>query len=245
MVRTLRLVAALLLAVSLTATAPPATAEQPEPVAAAKKRPGKSSDHTWLFGRKITWPSCGSITYRVNPAKAPKGWRQLVKKSVKQVQRASGLRFDYRGKTKVKPMFADFNPTDTDLLIAFLMSNQTDMLGGPSVAGQGAAASDGTWLFDGKVVLNGTVFRKMAPGFGSGPRHGIQGTTGQVVMHEIAHAIGLGHARSQTQIMFPAATRKRAVWGAGDWSGLRQLGRGGCDTRTTHPTAPLTRRALN
>jgi hypothetical protein len=118
-------------------------------------------------------------------------------------------------------------------VIAFLNASQTDMLPGATVAGQGSAATDGSWLFAGKVVLNGKVFHKLAPGFGSGPRYGIQGTQGQVVMHELAHVLGLGHARQKSQIMFPAATRKPAEWGAGDWAGLRALGQGGCDQRPT------------
>jgi len=236
MARTLRYVVAVLVALSLTSLAQPAPAQpaessEPGSRVLAKNRPGKASDHTWLFDQKITWPSCGELTYQINPSKAPKGWKQLVKKAVKKVKQASKLSFRYLGKTSYKPTFLDANPAGTDIVIAFLMPNQTDMIQGATVAGQGSAASDGSWLFDGKVVLNAKVFRKMAPGFGSGPRYGIQGTTGQVVMHEIAHVIGLGHAKQQTQIMFPAATRKPADWGAGDWSGLRELGKGGCDTR--------------
>ena len=240
MARTLRLVVGVLLALSLLSLAPAAPAYSP-PI--AEKRPGSASDHTWLFGDKITWPSCDEITYRVNPSKAPKGWKKLVKTAVKKVHQASRLRFRYLGKTKVKPTFTEFNPEDTDLVIAFLMPNQTDMISHPSVAGQGSAATDGNWLFDGKVVLNAKVFRKMAPGFGQGPRFGIQGTTGQVTMHEIAHSIGLGHAKHKTQIMFPAATRKPAKWGAGDWAGLRSLGKGGCDQRSA--AGPVRVRSLS
>jgi len=231
MVRTLRLVLSALVAFSLISLAQPASAHRPATATVTERRPGSAGDHTWLFDKKITWPSCGAITYRVNPSKAPKGWKQLVKKAVKKVKQASRLTFTYLGTTKVKPTFTDVNPPDTDVVIAFLNPSQTDMIGGPTVAGQGSAATDGSWLFDGKVVLNAQVFRKMAPGFGSGPRYGIQGTTGQVVMHELGHVLGLGHARQKTQVMFPAATRKPAEWGAGDWAGLRALGRGGCDQR--------------
>jgi hypothetical protein len=232
MARASRLLLAVLVALSLISLAQPAPAQQPATATVtAQKRPGSAGDHSWLFNKKITWPSCGTITYRVNPSQAPTGWKQLVKKAVKKVKQATKLRFSYLGKTKVKPTFTEFNPPDTDVVIAFLNPGQTDMLGGPTVAGQGSAATDGSWLFDGKVVLNGKVFRKMAPGFGSGPRYGIQGTTGQVVMHELGHVLGLGHARHQTQVMFPAATRKPAEWGAGDWAGLRALGKGGCDQR--------------
>jgi hypothetical protein len=244
MARTSRLLAAVPLAVALAAALPPpVSAQQPRTGAVERKRPGSPSDHTWLFDQKYTWSSCDSITYRVNPSAAPRGWEKLVKKAVRKVEQASRLEFRYLGKTKVKPTSTAFNPPDTDLVIAFLKPGQTDMLPGPTVAGQGSAASDGSFLFDGKVVLNAKVLKKMASGFGSGPRYGIQGTTGQVVMHELAHVLGLGHARHQTQVMFPAATRKPAEWGAGDWAGLRQLGRGPCDPTPGVPGGRVTYRS--
>ena len=148
-----------------------------------------------------------------------------MKQALKRTTKASKIKFRYLGKTKAKPTLTSTNPEGTDLVIAFLSANQTDMLPAPTVSGQGGAASDGTRLFDGRVVLNGPQLRKMANGFGRGPRYGIQGTRGQVAMHEIAHALGLGHAKNRTQIMYPFATRKPAEWGAGDYKGLRILGK--------------------
>src|SRR4051794_13785034 len=101
MARTPRLPAAVLLAVSLAASLAvsldlltlPASAQQPGPGAVERKRPGSASDHTWLFGQKYTWSSCDTITYRVNPSAAPKGWKKLVKKAVRKVEQASRLDF--------------------------------------------------------------------------------------------------------------------------------------------------------
>jgi hypothetical protein len=50
-------------------------------------------------------------------------------------------------------------------------------------------------------------------------------------MHELGHSIGLDHPRiaDKAQIMYPTLSRKYAVWGAGDLTGLKVLGRNsGC-----------------
>ena len=94
-------------------------------------------------------------------------------------------------------------------------------------------------IVTGNLVLNldavtDTDSRTPVPhGFGTGVNWG------RIILHELAHVIGLGHVESRTSIMNEALTQQTlssSEWGVGDLIGLRQLGReGGCVTVPTLP----------
>lgn len=107
-----------------------------------------------------------------------------------------------------------------------------------------SAAADGRIVNEvivtGNLILNldavtDTDTRTPVPhGFGTGVNWG------RIILHELAHVIGLGHVESRTSIMNEALTQQTlssAEWGAGDLIGLRQLGReSGC---VTVPPVPV------
>ena len=67
------------------------------------------------------------------------------------------------------------------------------------------------------------------PGFGS------QGAQGPVVLHELAHVMGLGHYKAIGELMEPSGGGM-TDFGPGDLQGLRELGSSaGC---LTTPPAP-------
>ena len=49
-------------------------------------------------------------------------------------------------------------------------------------------------------------------------------TWGQVMLHELMHVVGLGHAGGRDQVMFASANAENHRLGAGDIGGLRAVG---------------------
>jgi hypothetical protein len=84
------------------------------------------------------------------------------------------------------------------------------------------------------VYVSGVVALNVAdpnpPGFGS------EGAQGPVVLHELAHVLGLGHFDAQGELMEPSGGGMTG-FGPGDLQGLRELGSSaGCLTTPPAPT---------
>jgi hypothetical protein len=186
------------------------------------------------------WNPCARIGYRVNARQGGPGALADTREALARIRRLTGLRFVYRGSTRIIPGGVGGNryPRDTRLVVSWARPAQTNLLGAAGVAGQGGP-SWVTWRTDsgrrramitrGFVVLNARV--DLGGGFGGGVHNGWVGTRGQLLMHELGHAVGLDHPRQDDrwEIMFGTMTEKRAVWGRGDRNGLRRVGEaGGC-----------------
>ncbi|GLY03824.1 hypothetical protein Acsp01_42030 [Actinoplanes sp. NBRC 101535] len=241
-----RTTATITLLATITATAGAVPAPQ-----AAQAAAGSATSYTFITqtggkGAIARWDPCGgAVTYRVNLDRAPKKSLAEVKEAFRRVGTATGLTFRYAGATSTVPQRDSGSPEpfeEADVVVAWAVpGKQSSMLPrGATQAGQGGPAyvsaytknGDKAWrIFRGSVVLNATVTTEMARGFAAETG----GTTGQLLMHEIGHAVGMGHAASdRKQIMYPMLTGKAARWGAGDLRGLRILGRaGGCLTTTS------------
>ena len=227
---------------------------RPVTVTVTAKPVPKSSTFSLLIpddnGTWARWNPCQVIDYRVNPGASGKAGAARIadtKGAAYRLSKATGISFVYRGTTTAVPgKQGSTYPTGTELVIAWAKPGTSAWIPTPkrgtrAPAGMGGAmnlirayntSALPVWkIAQGGVVLDSTL--PLAGGFGSGPTYGYHGTRGQLLMHEMAHASGLGHTGAKSQIMYGTLTRKPAVYGKGDLAGLRLLGKAqGCMSAT-------------
>ena len=149
--------------------------------------------------------------------------------AIARVRETSGLPLVYKGTTTVLPTSSNNRglpagntyhvPLDRDITIAFSRSGMTDLLPGGSVAGIGGATywrlSNSPWneafygyaLFDEQVMANLSSNQRVA-----------------IYMHELGHALGLGHYDDPRQVMRATILNTSTFWGNGDSYGLGLVG---------------------
>lgn len=195
----------------------------------AYKPAGQPKHHRYSLSVPTRWDPCTVIGYRVNKRQAAKGWRRDVRGALRRVSEGTGYRFVFRGRTRKFPQSDSNNwfPNDTQLVIAWAKPAQSSLLRKyPGAAGVGAALSsggyyngDGTSTYQikkGMVVIDSRFKRKA--GFGRGY------TRGELLMHEVGHAMGLSHVGTSKQIMYPYMTKRKARFGKGDLTGMQKRG---------------------
>ncbi len=204
-----------------------------------------------LFVPAGRWNPCQVIGYRVNLAGAPAKALDDVKIAIANVARTTGLKYAYRGTTTLIPgatkTFLSPYPKDTQLVIAWVKPGTSKHLpassnyvgyGGWLSVGRPAKFGSNSYypITQGFVVVDRT--RTMPTGFGLGDPNGLQGTWGQLVMHELGHTVGLTHVSDKTQLMYPYLQHREAAWGLGDLGGLYNVGsRLGCFPASSLPRA--------
>lgn len=190
------------------------------------------------------WDPCTPIHYRINLAGAPRTGYRDARQAVQRIGAASGLRFVFDGTTRDLPTSTWGQGGDrTGRWPAFTIAwarpgvgpGRSDLLdGGGDLFGAGREAGSGGWhvfatsrdggftysarITTGYVVLDRDVSRRLKTGFAGGP------SLGALLLHEVGHAVGLGHVADPTQVMYPVLTTRKAVLGPGDLAGLRAVG---------------------
>ncbi|MDQ1485810.1 MAG: hypothetical protein QOJ62_1503 [Actinomycetota bacterium] len=214
------------------------------PVASKSALPATTTAGYKLFtnpdGSVVRWNPCAPIHYSANIAQAtdPAGALRDLQAAVASVAAASGLTFAYDGPTTTIPTKAWLNAggSASRIVVAWApagsSSGHSDLFGSDA-DGEGGWWESGTsvngarWVWQimrGFVVVDPVRTATYAAGFGTGT------TRGALLMHEFAHAIGLGHATDRRDLMFPLiGASTRAVWGPGDLLALKLVGGGaGC-----------------
>jgi len=217
------------------------TAKRPAPTTAPAPAPAKSTatgvatHYAFMAtdqGRPMRYDPCTPIHYVVNSALAPASGMADLTEALRRITVANGLQFAFDGYTDETP--ASHRGVAEDprypgqwppVLIGWVKPGQSDLFSGGALGEGGSTwyGVPGSQVYvTGVVALDATQNGQLAAGFGGD-------SEGGVLMHEVAHVVGLDHVNDQTQIMYPTVTNKPSVFGAGDLAGLQLLGRpAGC-----------------
>lgn len=201
---------------------------------------GWSASYVDSSGRPARWDPCRPIHYVVQTRWMPVGGRADLAAALARISRVSGLTFVDDGDTDELPgtTRAAYQPDRygkrwAPLLVGWVPPAQTDLGIGAGIAGVTVAVAvpnaGGGSIVTGQLALDAD--HRLPAGFGPGA------TEGEVLLHELAHAVGLGHVLDPTQVMYPQTTNSESQFGAGDRAGLRAVGRpAGCHP-APHPHA--------
>ena len=183
----------------------------------------------------VAYDPCRPIHYVVRPDLAPPGTDQLIQQSVAAVSAATGLQFVYDGLTSEAPS-KDREAYQPDrygkkwapVLIAWSTPEEAPDLGG-RVAGIGGSSSiqvqgEPYVYITGQVQLDAPALTETLA-FPDG-----SALVRAIIMHELAHVVGLDHVNDPTQLMYQENSGQ-LDFGAGDRAGLALLGTGKCVPR--------------
>ncbi len=195
-------------------------------------------------GSPYRWNPCQPVHYLVNERHRPAGSAADIREAIDRVSSATGIRFVDDGSTVItvdQQIGASFQanlpdePRYLPLLIAFVPEDHFTFLtdGDHAIAFGLPARGDGDLAHE---YVSGVVAIDADQGLPAG--FGSRYSMGPVLMHELAHVMGLGHVGSAHELMWSSRVRGRHArypdqsltdWGPGDLKGLALLGReAGC-----------------
>lgn len=235
-----------------TATATPTPTPTPSPTfSVSADNPegtgtlGDVNDYTFLTTAVLSngsssfasWDRClMPIRYKINTTNMPAGALADVQEALRRITAASGYTFRFDGTTTVMPRSSQdwFQPmvqtnsttgalssNDADLYIAFSNAAATPALAGAVAAIGGPITYSPSTSRGPKVLFGSLIVDTEAPmldGFGTGVYRGT------IIMHELGHALNLGHASESVEVMYPnVGSTSKSLFQKGDITGFRRL----------------------
>lgn len=213
---------------------------RPEPAAGRPRPPVSVSTagsyaflHTDDAGGPVGYDPCRPVRYVTNPAGEPAALAGAVHEAAQVVAEAAGVLLVHEGDTDEPPTMDRpliqpdrYGDDWAPILVAWSDEDDFPELKGP-VAGIGGSAAvpgptgQGRWLAAGRVVLDGPDLAAMLE------RPGGEDQARAIIVHELAHVLGLDHVDDTGELMHPL-TRERSDLGPGDRQGLALLGQVAC-----------------
>lgn len=184
-------------------------------------------------GAPVAFDPCRPIRLVVNDSHAPAGSGRLVREAAEAVRAATGLALVIEGQTTEPPTerraamdTARYGNRWSPVLVAWGEPENVPGLRGrvAGVAGPVMApyrSPSEMHFVSGVVLLDAPDFRRILK-----QRNG-DAAAKAIVMHELAHLVGLAHVGDPSQLMFETH-QGLAGFADGDLEGLRRLGNGPC-----------------
>jgi hypothetical protein len=180
----------------------------------------------------ITYGPCRTLPVLVNSQGEPAGGSALLLEAMAHVSDLTGLTLQYAGPSADRPgpwrdaVLAGQREAYPPALVTWSDEDESPRLegdvvgyaGGISIRGQAISAER---FITGQVVLDAPWFAEVLDD--EDRRHEARA----VILHELGHLVGLGHATDSRELMFPSYVGQRD-FGPGDRAGLERLGGQDC-----------------
>jgi hypothetical protein len=189
--------------------------------------------HTDDAGGPVGYDPCRPVHYVIRPDGAPEHADALLAEATAIIADATGLVLQYAGETDEAPSVdrpliqpERYGDGWAPLLVAWSDPSEMPELAG-EVAGVGGSAAvpgangTGLWLVAGRVVFDAPDLAELMR------RENGYGQARAIVIHELAHALGLDHVADPGELMHPV-TSNRLDLGPGDRQGLALVGQVAC-----------------